>query len=186
MRPDTNTCLGWIRDENERASALYLQGLVVANDSQVKRCHMLVHQVKRACSASLLVTNHDAQMFPSIRPVQRARHFLCVVLLPLACAFRLWVSLTIHRFHAFRMRRFDRVLVDVPCSGDGTIRKSPDILPRWNTGSAISLHSMQLKILMRGLQQLKPGGRLVYSTCSLNPIENEAVVAEALRMGRGV
>lgn len=57
-------------------TCLSLQGLVVANDSQTRRCHLLVHQVKRASSSSLLVTNHDAQMFPSVRPVTQARQFL--------------------------------------------------------------------------------------------------------------
>jgi len=76
---------------------------------------------------------------------------------------------------------FDRVLADVPCSGDGTVRKNPGIWRHWNQGGALSLHNVQLKIACRGAKLLKKGGRLVYSTCSLNPIENEAVVAEILR-----
>ena len=57
--------------------------------------------------------------------------------------------------------------------GDGTLRKAPDLWRRWNDGLAIGVHRMQLHILLRGLQMLKPGGRLVYSTCSMNPIEDE-------------
>lgn len=79
-----------------------------------------------------------------------------------------------------KVRLFDRVLCDVPCSGDGTLRKAPDIWRRWNTGMGNGLHRMQVSILFRGVELLKPGGRLVYSTCSLNPIENEAVVTAAL------
>jgi len=75
---------------------------------------------------------------------------------------------------------FDRVLCDVPCTGDGTIRKSPDIWRRWQISDGNGLHVRQLQILIRGLNLVKPGGTLVYSTCSLNPIENEAVVAAAL------
>lgn len=57
---------------------------------------------------------------------------------------------------------------------------------RCNSIPIHSLHALQRRILNRGLQLLKPGGRLVYSTCSLNPVENEAVVASALRASKGM
>ena len=75
--------------------------------------------------------------------------------------------------------KFDRILCDVPCSGDGTMRKNVNVWKDWNTQSGLGLHTVQLNILNRGLHFLKPNGRLVYSTWSLNLIENEAVVAEA-------
>jgi 16S rRNA C967 or C1407 C5-methylase (RsmB/RsmF family) len=77
-------------------------------------------------------------------------------------------------------RLYDTVLCDVPCSGDGTIRKDPCILPNWTPAISNTLHALQLKILLRALQLLKVGGVLCYSTCSLNPVEDEAVVAAAL------
>lgn len=76
--------------------------------------------------------------------------------------------------------QFDRILCDVPCSGDGTTRKNPNIWKTWRTSDGLGLHGLQLRILKRAIQMLKPGGRLVYSTCSYNPIENEAVVSAAL------
>merc|ERR1719174_2674750 len=76
--------------------------------------------------------------------------------------------------------KFDRILADVPCSSDGTVRKDPGRLKRWSVHSALRNHSEQLAILERGLTLLRPGGRLVYSTCSLDPLENEAVVQAAL------
>jgi hypothetical protein len=70
---------------------------------------------------------------------------------------------------------------DVPCTGDGTLRKKHVNTPDWSVHSAAELHTTQLRLLREGLRLLKPGGLLVYSTCSFNPIENEAVVAAALR-----
>lgn len=102
---------------------------------------------------------------------------------------------------------FDRVLCDVPCTGDGTARKNavsrpptsspvPDaltmtpnrrllcrrlqeIFQKWGTAAALGLHALQLMIGMRGLQVLKQGGLMVYSTCSFNPIESEQGVEGA-------
>lgn len=58
------------------------------------------------------------------------------------------------------------------------MRKAPDIWRRWNIGSGNGLHSLQLRIALRACELLRVGGRLVYSTCTFNPIEDEAVVAE--------
>ena len=80
---------------------------------------------------------------------------------------------------------FDRVLADVPCSGDGTMRKNPQIWLKWDTSSAISLHPLQLSIAQKGLRLLKDQSLIVYSTCSFCPYENEAVVAELLRQNKG-
>ncbi|CAG8711796.1 13539_t:CDS:10, partial [Racocetra persica] len=81
--------------------------------------------------------------------------------------------------------QFDRILADVPCSGDGTLRKNFLIWKNWGVGSAIGLHYTQVKILLRGAQLAKENGRIVYSTCSMNALENEAVVAEVLRRSTG-
>lgn len=72
--------------------------------------------------------------------------------------------------------KFDRICCDVPCSGDGTYRKNPAILPKWKVQDGIALSNMQSKILKRALELLAEDGILVYSTCSLNPIENEWVI----------
>jgi len=88
---------------------------------------------------------------------------------------------------AFPMPRkaFDRIMCDVPCSGDGTLRKEPSIWTKWSPRNAIALHPVQLAIASRGVCLLKKGGIMAYSTCSLNVIENEAVVAELLRIHKG-
>jgi len=78
------------------------------------------------------------------------------------------------------MMGYDAVLADVPCSGDGTIRKDPDVLRRWHPGGGNALHATQLAVARRAALLVRPGGHLLYSTCSLNPVEDEAVVAGVL------
>jgi tRNA (cytosine34-C5)-methyltransferase len=77
--------------------------------------------------------------------------------------------------------KFDVVIADVPCSGDGTVRKDPRALSLWNPHIAVVLHELQVKILEQALRVVRVGGIVSYSTCSFNPIENEAVVAAVLR-----
>lgn len=82
--------------------------------------------------------------------------------------------------------KFDRILCDVPCSGDGTIRKAPNIAKTWAPKTGMSLHGLQLAIAERGLQLLTVGGLMVYSTCALNPMEDEAIVATLLERHAGI
>lgn len=92
------------------------------------------------------------------------------------------LMVTHHDAQAFpNVTAFDRVLCDVPCTGDGTLRKAPDMWRKWTPQLGNGIHRLQKNILRRGVELLKPGGRIVYSTCSMNPVENEAVVADALR-----
>lgn len=130
-------------------------GLLVANDMDYKRSHLLIHQLKRLSSPNMIVTNHDATLFPSLQ-------------LPSKDSSQV------------QYLKFDRILADVPCSGDGTLRKNVNLWKDWIPGNALGLHQTQVRILVRALQLLKPGGRVVYSTCSMNPVENESVVAAAI------
>ena len=75
---------------------------------------------------------------------------------------------------------FDRVLADVPCSGTGTLGRNPEIKWRLKPEDLADLHTRQLAILQSALERVAPGGRLVYSTCSLEREENEEVVHQAL------
>ncbi|EFJ51929.1 tRNA-methyltransferase, partial [Volvox carteri f. nagariensis] len=146
-------------------------GFVVANDADFMRCNLLTHQTKRVCSPCLLVTNHDASRFPV---------FLAGAPTAAAQASAAGgASAPPPRPPRYTVR-FDRILADVPCSGDGTLRKSPDIWRKWNVGGGNSLHSVQLRIAMHGAKLLEVGGRMVYSTCTFNPVEDEAVVSELL------
>jgi 16S rRNA (cytosine967-C5)-methyltransferase len=76
--------------------------------------------------------------------------------------------------------KIDRVLVDAPCSGLGTLRRNPDLKWRQKPESVTELAALQQAILASASRLLKPGGRLVYATCSVLPEENEATVQDFL------
>ncbi|KRT82829.1 hypothetical protein AMK59_3058, partial [Oryctes borbonicus] len=129
-------------------------GYVIANDVDNKRCYMLVHQAKRLNSPCVAIINHDSAVLPNL-------------------------SATLADGSTEQVQ-FDRILCDVPCSGDGTLRKNPDIWMKWTPANGLNLHGIQSRIIRRGAELLAVGGRLVYSTCSLNPVENEAVIHRLL------
>ena len=74
----------------------------------------------------------------------------------------------------------DRVLVDAPCSSEGTIRKSAQALDRWSVTAIERFPSIQKRLILAGYLALKPGGVMVYSTCTIAPEENESVVTQLL------
>ncbi len=92
---------------------------------------------------------------------------------------------TADAMNLFLQGGFDRVLADVPCSGTGTLARNPEIKWRLTPEDLNDLHAKQVSILRAALQQLAPGGRAVYSTCSLEPEENQAVVEEVLLTDSG-
>jgi 16S rRNA (cytosine967-C5)-methyltransferase len=77
-------------------------------------------------------------------------------------------------------KRFDRILVDAPCSGTGTLGRNPEIKWRITPEDLSDLHARQVGLLRNAMKALAPDGKLVYSTCSLEREENEEVVAEVL------
>mmetsp|Transcript_29745 Transcript_29745/g.44248 ORF Transcript_29745/g.44248 Transcript_29745/m.44248 type:complete len:976 (-) Transcript_29745:253-3180(-) len=139
-------------------------GFVVANDADPKRAYMLVHQLRRMNSPAVFVCACDAQFYPVLRDGKKMDDKTDLKELE---------------------GTFDRVLCDVPCSGDGTARKNPGIWRHWNQLGSLALHPLQIGIALNGARQTKIGGYMCYSTCSMNPVENEAVVAEILRSTEG-
>lgn len=80
--------------------------------------------------------------------------------------------------------KFDRILVDAPCSGEGMFRKDPDVTLEWTPGRPAACAARQKNILETVDRLLKPGGTLVYSTCTFAPEENEEISEFLVRTGR--
>eukprot|EP00917_Polyrhabdina_sp_WS-2016_P006579 GHVP01014670.1.p1 GENE.GHVP01014670.1~~GHVP01014670.1.p1 ORF type:complete len:737 (+),score=143.09 GHVP01014670.1:3871-6081(+) len=129
--------------------------VIIANDVDSRRATTMTHQLQRFGSPASMVSNIDASFFPKMLVETRQR--VC----------------------------FDLVLADVPCTGDGIIRKQGTSWTNWDTKGPIGIHQKQLQILQRALGLTNKGGTVVYSTCSLNPLEDEAVVAAALSKNGG-
>lgn len=82
---------------------------------------------------------------------------------------------------SFQQAGFDRILVDAPCSATGTVRRNFKVLQQYSYGMVRRLASMQRGLIGNAYSLLKPGGVLVYSTCSMEPEENEGVVDYLLK-----
>ena len=80
----------------------------------------------------------------------------------------------------FGDEQFDRTLVDVPCSCEGTVRKNPDAVDEWSLDHVRGIAGVQKGILGRAIEVTRDGGTVVYSTCTFAPEENEAVLDHAL------
>ncbi|MFT6067766.1 MAG: 16S rRNA C967 or C1407 C5-methylase (RsmB/RsmF family) [Bacteriovoracaceae bacterium] len=76
---------------------------------------------------------------------------------------------------------FDRILLDAPCSSERHLLESPDKLDDWKPGRSKRLSTLQYSLLSSALQVLRPGGRIVYSTCSISPMENDKVIEKLFK-----
>jgi NOL1/NOP2/sun family putative RNA methylase len=142
-----DTCAAPGSKTTQLAALMDDRGTLVGNDSNLGRISALRHNAERLGVSNLLVTNQDARNF-SFKPLGGEERF----------------------------GRFDRTLVDAPCSCEGTVRKNPDVLEEWSLSHVESVVGIQKGILRRAVQATRPGGVVVYSTCTFAPEENEAVL----------
>lgn len=152
-------------------------GYVVANEISPQRAYILAHRCHQTLShrlQSLAITCHNACKFPDVlaptsssSPSQQSKQQVQQQ----------------DSQQTLKLSLFDRIICDVPCSGDGTLRKDLKVWNTWHPSYGIELHSLQLRIAKRGIAVLKMGGLMTYSTCSFHPIENEAVVSALLQTG---
>jgi len=131
------------------------RGLLVGNDNNLGRLSALRHNAERLGVTNIAVTNRDARNF-SLKPLGEGSDRPAAV------------------------DAFDHALVDAPCSCEGTIRKNPDAFDTWSLDHVHSVAGVQKGILRRAVQATRPGGTVVYSTCTFAPEENEAVLDHVL------
>eukprot|EP00929_Paragymnodinium_shiwhaense_P092740 TRINITY_DN52730_c0_g3_i2.p1 TRINITY_DN52730_c0_g3~~TRINITY_DN52730_c0_g3_i2.p1 ORF type:complete len:821 (-),score=72.39 TRINITY_DN52730_c0_g3_i2:80-2542(-) len=147
-------------------------GLLVANDVDATRLWKLIGRSRPHRVSPLVCTCCVGQDFPTLTSSANADG-----------AFAPWTPPSAEHPEGQFKLRFDRILCDVPCSGDGGVRKG--FRAAWTANNSLALHPKQVGLLQRGFELLRPGGSLLYSTCSLNPIENEAVIATLLAGRKG-
>lgn len=75
---------------------------------------------------------------------------------------------------------FDKIMVDAPCSGEGMFRKNPAVIEAWQEKGPEYFSKLQKEIILHGADMLRPGGQMLYSTCTFSPAENEAVITHLL------
>jgi 16S rRNA (cytosine967-C5)-methyltransferase len=144
-----------------------------------------------ACAAPGGKTTHIAELMDdtgelialdkSEKGIEKIRENLARLRLTSVCTAKSDVS---HELLTKLASRYDRILVDAPCSGLGTLRSHPEIKWHRNETDIKRLSSLQERIVDRVVHYLKPGGVLVYSTCTLNKDENENVIGDFLERRR--
>lgn len=85
-------------------------------------------------------------------------------------------------FHEY----FDKILIDAPCSGEGMFRKSASMITAWENNGNELFADLQRNILSEAVKMLKPGGKLLYSTCTFSPLENERSIEYLLSLDKGL
>jgi 16S rRNA (cytosine967-C5)-methyltransferase len=129
-------------------------------------------------SAQIAAELHEGTMILCDRSGPRLRSMQITRLVPAAVE---WSAVQLDAANPLPFNiRFDRILLDAPCSGTGTLRRNPEIKWRLTPGDITRLAAAQVLMLRHALEALAPGGRLVYATCSLEPEENEQVVETVL------
>ncbi len=136
----------------QAAAMMNNKGTIIANDLQLSRIVSLSTNLQRCAATNTIITQMDGRE-------------LCKRLENNNLNFKL---------------KFDKILVDAPCSGEGTIRSSPRTALNFSENIIKSLGGIQKSLLINALKVLKVNGDLIYSTCTHSPEENEAVISHIL------
>ncbi|KPI89060.1 hypothetical protein ABL78_1796 [Leptomonas seymouri] len=161
---------------SSEAPTSLLHGCVVANEAQASRIRDLQERLRDA-SPAVAVTRSRGQAFGALPSFTTGMTSNGRLLSAMTAADELG--------GASEGGLYDAVLVDAPCSGEGRMGRDALSWRLWHPGRGLEFFSLQCALLHRAVQLCRTGGRVVYATCTLNPIENEAVVAAVLRACAG-
>ncbi len=180
------------KGRNIENNPLFIQGLITVQDESamlVAPCMDLGTdmEVLDMCSAPGGKTTHIAELMKNTGTVKAYDKYEAKLKLVKDAAERLGINnilcnvIDAEEYNESLNSKFDRVLLDVPCSGLGIIRKKPEIKWTKNYNQLKNIVSVQRNIINNGARYVKKGGILVYSTCTLNKEENEGIINEFLK-----
>ena len=130
----------------QMAAKMKNTGTIIANEVSMSRLKILASNLERCGVTNTIITRKDGIAF--CRKIKKYNPEL----------------------------KFDRILVDAPCSGEGTLRSNPKTCLMWNIKTVKSLSRIQKQLVFSAIEILKTGGEMIYSTCTHSPEENEEVV----------
>jgi NOL1/NOP2/sun family putative RNA methylase len=136
----------------QAAAKMKNQGNIIANEVSIGRLIILCANIERCSVTNTIVTKKDGVAF--CNKVRKYNPEL----------------------------KFDKILVDAPCSGEGTLRSTPKTYDAWSINTIRSLSALQKQLFRESFRTLKVGGEMIYSTCTHAPEENEEVVSEMLNL----
>lgn len=128
------------------ASCMNNTGTIIANEMSLPRLKILASNLERCGVSNVIITRKDGVAF-----CNRIKKFMPEL-------------------------KFSKILVDAPCSGEGTLRSSPKTYQMWNPNTIRTLSKIQKQLVSSAIQILEEGGEMIYSTCTHAPEENEELV----------
>ncbi|MFA4953295.1 MAG: RsmB/NOP family class I SAM-dependent RNA methyltransferase [Candidatus Pacearchaeota archaeon] len=144
-------------------------GTIIANEVSLGRIKILASNLERCGVTNCIITRKDGVAF-----CERIKKYMR---LPSEASKEVAVQeLEESRRKPTGCLQFDKILVDAPCSGEGTLRSTPKTYQMWNPKTIFNLSRLQKSLVASAIEILKPNGVLVYSTCTHAPEENEEVV----------
>lgn len=146
---------------SQLAAKMENTGTIIANDLKLGRMKILASNLERCGASNVIITKQDGiELCKRLKRASLKEVYGQGTLVPY---------------------QFDKILIDAPCSGEGTIRSTPKTLLMWNIKKIKSLSRLQKGLLAYAIEILKPKGEIVYSTCTHAPEENEEVIDFVLK-----
>ena len=163
------------------ASRMQNTGTLIANEVSQGRINILSANLSRCGCTNVIITKKDGMVLckklgginnnPKTQSIKKS-----FSINNLSVKKSDEVDFEANNIASLRALSFDKIIVDAPCSGEGTIRSTPATNKMWNPKTITRLSKIQKNLVASALKILKPGGTLIYSTCTHAPEENEAIL----------